>query len=213
MHSPVSLITPLAFEAKRIRKVAQSHQWPMVVCGPGSEGIGRFADQCQIPSGATVLLAGLAGGLNPDLQSGDLVIAGEVIDERGTSLIPTLRLPEATGRVISTDQICHTAAEKEQLRARSGADVVDLESAAFAALAVDRGWRWGILRGISDDASTALPPDCSSWTAQNGHLKPIALLWSLVKHPALAVQLPTLGRQSTMAMEAVGHGLLTLLKS
>jgi adenosylhomocysteine nucleosidase len=212
VHSPVSIITPLAFEAQRIRPLVTAHKWPLLVSGPGPEGIRRFADQCRIPAGATVILVGLAGGLNPDLQPGDLIIASEVIDAGGTSLTPTLRLPEATGRLISIDQICRTPADKEQLRAHSGADAVDLESAAFATLAEDRGWNWGILRGISDDASTALPQGCSGWTSPSGRLKPLSLLWSIVKHPGLAMQLPTLGRQSKAAMGAAGHGLIALLE-
>ena len=49
--------------------------------------------------------------------------------------------------------------------------------------------------------------------ALEGLAQPLSLLWSMVKHPGLAMQLPTLGRQSKAAMGAAGHGLIALLES
>ena len=211
VHSPVTIVTPLSFEARHLRGIASKHRWAVKVCGPGAEGVQRFGEQCRIPAGATVILAGLAGGLNPSLNVGDLLVANEVLNGHELAFTPPLQRPEASARVISSHMICRTPSEKADLRARSGADAVDLESGPFAALAEDRGWIWGVLRGISDDASMELPRDCSRWTSPNGQLRPMNLAWSAVKSPQLVLQLPRLGQHGRMAMRAVAHGLSELL--
>lgn len=213
VHSQVTIITPLSFEAQQLRGIASSHRWSVRICGPGAGGVQRFGEQCSIPAGATVILAGLGGGLNPSLQVGDLVVANEVLNGHGVAFTPPLQRPEAGGRVVSSNVICSTPSDKSDLRDRSGADAVDLESGPFAALAEDRGWIWGVLRGISDDASMELPLECSQWTSSKGQLRPMNLAWSVLRQPRLALQLPRLGQHSRMAMGAVAQGLSELLES
>ena len=171
----------------------------------------RFADRCRIPAGEVVILAGVAGGLNPALRVGDLIVADRVTCDHAPPLTPPLQLPEARGSLFSSNQICGTPEAKQDLRAHCDADAVDLESAQFAVLAAERGWKWGILRGISDDASMSLPPECPSWTDSQGRIRPRGLLLSILKHPGLLWTLPKLGRHSRKAMEAVGHGIVELV--
>lgn len=55
---------------------------------------------------------------------------------------------------------CLDLNEIDTTRERSNlfeADIIDMESAAFAPGATAAGWRWTILRGLSDNTENALP--------------------------------------------------------
>jgi nucleoside phosphorylase len=96
---------------------------------------------------------------------------------------------------------------KRAERARSGADVVDMESAAFAREAMARGWRWTIVRGISDGALDALPADVADWTDADGRTRAARVAVALLRRPALARDMARLGARSRRAMAAVARAL------
>ena len=77
--------------------------------------------------------------------------------------------------------------------ARAGADLVDLESVAFAEIATDRGWRWAIVRGVSDDAGSPLPAGVESWVDRRGRSRPLRTAGAVVRHPAMVASLVRLG--------------------
>jgi hypothetical protein len=110
-----------------------------------------------------------------------------------------------TGIVISAAAPVCRASEKAALAERTGADLIDLESAAFAAAASSRGWRWGIVRGVSDTAHSDLPPDVGLWIDRLGRLRWAALLVAIARRPVLAGFLLRLGRHARQAMKAVAE--------
>jgi len=65
-----------------------------------------------------------------------------------------------------------TPAAKQAWADRSGTDLVDLESAAFARIAETKGWEWGIVRGVSDGPDTALPCEIDTWVDGRGRSRP-----------------------------------------
>ncbi len=208
-----TIITPLAFEAGRIRMNTRPHQWPLLVCGPGRRGIGRLEDRCDIPAGHVVILAGLAGGLNPDLPAGHALLADAVVDVHGRERIPPLRSENGGGIICTHDELCDTPESKARLREMTGGDVVDMESIHFANLAEERGWTWGVIRGISDDHATPLPRGCDAWTDDGGRTRPWSIARSILSSPGIAMQLPGLKRCAGRAMDSVGTRLIGLLAS
>jgi adenosylhomocysteine nucleosidase len=106
-----------------------------------------------VPAGRLVSF-GLAGAL-ADLAVGEVLDATRVVDETGATLWegPGLGVRGArTGVVLGADALVHDAAERARLRAASGADAVDMESGVLAR----SGRLAGVLRAISDDASSAV---------------------------------------------------------
>ena len=209
----ISILTPLAFEA---RCLGVHGGWNVRICGPGSTGIESSWGADLPPSGSVVILAGTAGGLSPKISAGNPIVASEILDNAtGRRWIPSMRLPATdcrSGLICSTGSIVSTVAQKRDLHRQTGADVVDLESAAFAALATDHSWDWAVIRGISDAADTALPIQSSRWITSSGRTRPMAVLASLVRNPGLISILQRLRLDSTAAMTAVQEAIEEIIQ-
>jgi hypothetical protein len=119
----------------------------LVVAGPGRAAARRGAELLLAGHRPRwVVSAGFAGALDPALARDDLVLATEIVDLDGGHFAIDLSVPEAAqgqrisaGRLVTVDAIVRTAAEKAALRARFGADLVDMETSAVAALCGGRG--------------------------------------------------------------------------
>jgi nucleoside phosphorylase len=106
-----------------------------------------------VPQGRLVSF-GVAGSLG-ELAVGEVLDATRVVDETGATLWegPGLGVRGArTGVLLGGDVLVHNAAERDQLRAASGADAVDMESGTLAR----SGRLAGVVRAISDDASSVV---------------------------------------------------------
>jgi adenosylhomocysteine nucleosidase len=133
----------------------------------------RFAAQCMV-------ILGVAGGLSPHLEPGKIVAAREVIEETGKVPPPdpfyTHRLLRRTGATLATfvctRSILCAAREKSEAYARlpwgSEAAAADLETAAFARAAAERGIPYVALRAISDPAEESLPLDFNALRDSEG---------------------------------------------
>jgi nucleoside phosphorylase len=120
-----------------------------------------------------VISCGFAGGLDPSLRPGDLVLATSVCDETGDSVtvrqdvLGTARRALAMhGRIAEGEVLCATRvlarADDKRSIARPGRYAVDLESWG-AARAADRARvPWLVLRVIVDPHDVDLPPFVTS---------------------------------------------------
>lgn len=97
-----------------------------------------------------LIVAGIAGGIDPILAIGDLVVAEEATDHRsGRSTRPTPIGDEAmSGRIITTDTILADAQLAAEMAA--GFVAVDMETAAVGAVCDDASVPWTAYRAISD---------------------------------------------------------------
>jgi adenosylhomocysteine nucleosidase len=107
----------------------------------------------------TVVSAGFAGALAPDLHAGDVIAATHVVDEAVASIQATW-IPRCVrqGRILTMPRVVGDPAEKRQLHARYQACAVDMESAVIGQWCADRGIRFGVVRAITDDAETSIAP-------------------------------------------------------
>jgi hypothetical protein len=106
-----------------------------------------------VPEGRVVSF-GLCGALG-DVRVGEVLDATRVVDETGATLwegpgLGVRGAREAT--VLGTDVLVHDPRERARLREASGADAVDMESAALAR----SGRLAGVLRVVSDDTTSAI---------------------------------------------------------
>lgn len=138
----------------------------------------------------TVLSAGYAGALDPTLRRGDASCPTEIIDEAGGRIAcaPSLAGEPPSelrlgGRLVTVDRILRSAAEKAEVRARTAADLVDMETYAVAALCAERGIRFASLRVVSDEAAEDLPPEILSLVGPTGGYRVGAAIGAILKRP------------------------------
>lgn len=204
------IVCPLEFERSALRGLARLPGVRVHRCGPGAAAVAAWAAAAGIPGGATVVLAGVAGGLGDGVPGGSAIEASAVLGDgcpeggwRPTSAVTGL--PRAT--VVSVAAPITDAAGKRAERTRSGADVVDLEAAAFAREAEVRGWRWAVVRGVSDGAADELPAGVGGWTGADGRTRVASVAAAIVRRPALLPEVLRLGARSRRAMAAVAVAL------
>ena len=129
----------------------------IIAVGGIGERFARRAAEVAIDYAQPKLLlsAGIVGAISPHLKVGDVARIREVVD-----VATGARYSTAGGGewVLATSQDVSDATEKQDLRARFGADVVDMEAAAVAKVARERGLEFAALKTISDDAAFDMPP-------------------------------------------------------
>jgi 4-hydroxy-3-methylbut-2-enyl diphosphate reductase len=128
-------------------------------CGMGPERVRAWLPKLHALAPDAVVIAGVAGGLDPSLRPGDVVVATEVRDGLGrivlraaAPLAAELRamgLRVRTGPMVSTDRLIGGAPAREKLAA-TGALAVDMESAAIVRATV--GTPIAVVRVIVDTA-------------------------------------------------------------
>lgn len=204
------IVCPLEFERSALRGLARRPGVRLHRCGPGAAAVAAWAEAAGIPRGAPVVLAGVAGGLGDGVPGGSAIEAAAVLGDgcpaggwRPAAAVTAL--PRAT--VVSVVAPITDAAGKRAERARSGADVVDLEAAAFVREAEARGWRWAVVRGVSDGAGDALPAGVEGWTDADGRTRVASVAAGIVRRPALLPEVLRLGARSRRAMAAVAGAL------
>lgn len=198
---PPLVFCPLGYERRAFMRFGKL---PVVTTGPGPGAIARaFAERARWPvrNPRLVVLLGLAGGLGGSTVSGQSVRVATVVDHDGS---PLLHAPavESGVRVVEVDVPVTSPPDKRALVRRSGADVCDLESRAFASCARDAGLPWAIVRGISDDDQSSLPVETAEFVDDRGETRLARVLAALVRRPALLGELVRLARASRSAMRA-----------
>jgi adenosylhomocysteine nucleosidase len=167
-----------------------------------------------------VVSAGFGGALSRDLNRNDAVIAKEVIDLEGHrftvdfSLVHDAAKPGprvTTGRLLTVDAIVRTALEKEELRARFEADVVDMETSAVAALCAERSLRFLSIRVISDDAKHDLPPEVAQLLTRSGSYRIGSALRSIWSRPSSLMDFLALHSHAQEAADRLAEVTLALI--
>ncbi len=168
-----------------------------------------------------MLTCGFTGGLSPDLKLGDVAFEiGRRRDEfhespienetgiRGAHPSEKLSLREkllAAGakpaKFFCADRIATTVAEKKKLRVETGADAVEMESAAIHAVCHERGIHCATVRVISDTANEDLPLDFNALAKPDKSLDFGRLAWAIVKSPGKIGALITLQKKTSFAAE------------
>jgi adenosylhomocysteine nucleosidase len=223
---PVLIVTGMAQEAR-------------IAAGPGMTVICSSSDPQQLRALLTVfdpstirgvISFGIAGGLDPTLRSGDVVVATEVLsgDTRwlaGLALNEELIASVAQGsrRVVrgglaGVEQMVVAQSRKAALRSETGAAAVDMESHIAAAYAAEAGLPFAALRVISDPASRALPALARSAIKPNGEIDLRKVLSGVARNPLTLRALVSTGIDFNRALRSLrgcrgfllgGEGLVT----
>jgi len=133
-----------------------------------------------------LITAGFAGGLDPSLPAGALVLGGSdpLMLERAREL---LGKRAHVGGLATTFEPLETVEAKEVFFRETGALAVDMETEAVAAFCRESGVSWLAVRGISDPAGMPFPvPYDVCFDATTQQPLPGALFRFLALHPGRA---------------------------
>ena len=185
-------------------RIARRAGWPVGIGGGTASGADRAARELVAQGVIALVSFGLAGGLDPALRAGDLVIPSHVL--LAGSLLPTD--PALLGRADGSTLLCGetevaSAAEKRHLFEMTGAGAVDLESGAVARVALQHGLRLAALRAICDPATRDLPPAALVALDARGAIGLLRVLRSLVARPAQLPALLGLARDAAAARRSL----------
>jgi adenosylhomocysteine nucleosidase len=181
----------------------------LAVSGMGCAAAGQAAARL-IEAGATELMSfGLAGGLDPDLAAGSVVVPTEVISRQGdrclTSEVWRERLtaaiaghgPVAGGKLLTSAQVIDRVEDKAAAFRETGAAAVDMESLAVGQVAAAHRVPFVAVRVIVDTAADALPRSVVE-ASRAGQVRIWRLLGGLALAPAeLAALMRLAGRYRT----------------
>ncbi len=208
------IICALEFERSAFLEHGVAQHADVMCCGPGSAAFADHLHEKLAVGGPDrpLILAGLAGALDPELNRGHAFKIREVIDEDDERWAPTLCWgdPEEVTFVTTTSarEPLTSPEMKAAFRASTGADLVDLESAIFARMATTAGRTWAIVRGVSDDADQSLPRNIGAWVDEHGATRPLTVFGSILRNPRLLADLPGLRSASKRAMKNVAGLIL-----
>ncbi|HZL78315.1 MAG TPA: hypothetical protein VFC17_05635 [Candidatus Limnocylindrales bacterium] len=223
-------------EAAPFRKIAAGKAGiSILLTGIGRQNAEKSVREfLLINSPELVLACGFAGGLNPDLKLGDVVFeifpsssrGDEVQTEIGNrqSAIGNQSEPPHVGcydkliaagakpvKIFCADRIATTVADKKKLRAETGADAVDMESAVIHAVCRERGIPCATVRVISDTASEDLPLDFNTLAKPDKSLDFGKLFLTIAKSPGKIGALMELQKKTKFAAKRLADVLIEIL--
>jgi hopanoid-associated phosphorylase len=208
---PVLIVTGLLQEAR-------------IAAGPGMTVICSSSNPMQLRSLLSgfdpgtvrgVISFGVAGGLDPELESGDVVVATDVTAGQqnwlaGAALSEELIDGNGLGgrrivraRLAGVEQVVPARSAKAALRRETGAAAVDMESHIAAAYATDADLPFAALRVISDPASRSLPALAVNAVKPNGNIDLAMVLRGIARNPMVVRSLMATGRDFNRALRSL----------
>jgi adenosylhomocysteine nucleosidase len=231
----VGIVVALPVEARALGRArprpdglaALANDALLAVSGMGARAAAARAASL-VSAGADALVSfGLAGGLDPALAPGAILLPGEVLPADGASLTTTpawreqiaraleAHRPFVHGRLLTSSRVLGTVAEKAEAFRRTSAAAVDMESFGVAQVAEAHRLPFVAVRVIVDGATDPLPRVLSGSAGPDGQLRWSRLVARLALAPADVPALVRLARRyrtARLALRAVAEsGALTAL--
>jgi adenosylhomocysteine nucleosidase len=188
-------------------RVARLSGWPVAIGGGTTLGAAAVARRLIDSGVAGIVSFGLAGGLDPELPAGTIVVPRAVTSNGRTWATDpglTARLGGTTGHLcLGLDRVVACTHDKRRLIRETGASLVDMESGAVAAAAAAAGVPFAVLRAICDPADRVLPPAALVALDASGRLGTARLAMSILTCPGQMSGLIGLARDAMMARRAL----------
>ena len=185
-----------------------------MICSGGDASVLRSKLDALDPARfCAVLSFGLAGGLDPALRAGDLILASRVTSDAGTwHSTKTMagavssaihKITTNLGSLAGVDATVMDVRGKAALRADTGAAAVDMESHITALFATSNSLPWSSLRVVCDAADRPLPPLANQAVKPDGRIDFSAVSRGLARDPLQVLPLIRLGRDAAIAVTAL----------
>ena len=172
-----------------------------------------------------IVLAGISGGLAPDLESGNIIIPKTLI-KLGSHAITLQRHPaiqtfiqNQTENKINTDVITITTSDilanperKLQVYEKHLAQAVDMESYDVVAVSNAKQVPIIVIRSISDTFEDHLLEDAFTWVnPSTGEQKAIRAVWHLLRNPSHLSDLLYMKKNFDIAISSLSNAVKNVL--
>lgn len=155
-----------------------------------------------------IITSGVAGALDPEARVAWVYHEADANFPGGDRLQASA---SRSGLIVSRDRIVVTRAEKAQLRAETGADLVDMESAALRKMAQARGIPSATVRSVSDTATRDLVLDFNRVYTPHKTLHPGRLALEIARAPWKIPALIRFGADAQKASVRLAEVLIDML--
>ncbi len=191
----LGILCGLESEAKIARRIPNA----LVACAAARPGKARALVRELIDQGATHIVSfGVAGGLQPDLPMGALVVGSHVLSDKGKWACDTMwcgellkKLPKARlAAVYGSDVIVPTAVQKSTLHRQHACSIVDMESQCVAEIASAANLPFAVIRTVCDGATVNLPDIVMQAIGEDGTIDIKKAVRHILRHPQEIFQLP-----------------------
>jgi adenosylhomocysteine nucleosidase len=186
----------------------------LAVSGIGREAAERAARSLVEAGVAALMTFGMAGGLDPALKAGSVVLPCELISADGTRFVAFRSWRErvagavsplramSAGNLLASARAIDTPAEKSAAFRDTGAVAVDMESAAVAAIAARHNLPFIAVRVIVDTAADTLPRAVVN-ASRAGQVQVGRLIAGLIVAPGEIAALIRLAQRYRIAMRSL----------
>lgn len=212
----MNAIDTLVFFAARIEAQPLQRRLPpaapvrICLCGIGQANArAAAARELAATPPALALTCGFAGGLDPQLAQGHVLLEAAPGFPLRARLLAAGCSP---GTFCCTDRIVVSPEEKAALRAMTRADAVEMESEAIRLECARNGVPCATVRVISDTAHEALPLDFNRFADTQGNLSSARIAWALVRNPTRIGALIRFRRDLGHAASRLGEVLAAALQ-
>jgi len=184
-------------------------EWVAACAGSGVEAATRaFAEVEREGAPDLVISTGWAGALGPALETGRVYGVSGVVDARtGERFRVAIWSSE---RWLVTSAIVADEAEKQRLATTYKAELVDMEAAGVARLALMRGIPFYCFKGVSDGCNDRLP-DFNRFIRADGRFDLTRMVLFSILRPWYWPSLMRMGENSRKASQAIRESLLDFL--
>lgn len=219
--SRLGVITGLAREAECFRAIPNQRSLLVRCAGGNSERADEIARKL-VADGCTGLASfGIAGGLQPGLCPGALLIAGSVICPDNSRIkTDTAWRQKLTGvlegelslvdsDLCGCDQAVLLSAQKRRLHDQTAAVAVDMESHAVARVAAELSVPFIAVRAIADPVDRDVPRWVTEVIGADGRPRAGAVIAGLIRRPFDVPALMRLGADTEKAIASLRRVALT----
>lgn len=195
-------------EARPFLACSVSRRVRILITGMGGKNAER-AYRKILESGRPeiVLSCGFAGGLNPELVTGDVVFSAEHEFPFKTELYKHGAKP---GIFFCAERVAVSAAEKRVLRLHTGADAVEMESEVIRRICVEQKIPSATIRVISDAALEDMPLDFNKLMSSEYELSLSKIVLAVLMNPRKIPALLTLRKTTQAAAQNLSRVLESL---
>jgi adenosylhomocysteine nucleosidase len=213
----LGVITGLASESECLEAFAPAER-PLVQAAGASPRRAAEAARRLLAQGCTALLSfGIAGGLDPTVGPGTVIVADAVWgpDSHRIETTPMWRAHVTamlkddpgvcTAAIAGSGQALTTTEAKAALRQATGAAAVDMESFGVAEVAAQAGVPFLALRAIADPASRTIPGWLLEGIADDGSIRAEKVARGLFLKPWTVWALIGLARENGRALRSLSR--------